>query len=148
MGQGRAAVSTHGLVGEAETLWYDLSRRATFVDGFKAVVRVSDAWPAGGELLWDSHPGGRGRVSERVLEHAAREGQTARVEDETISGTQTVAFASSGHETIHVSLALDYELKNRRLVVADWLFIRRAQRDSLRRTLDRFVIELAGDREL
>ena len=135
-------------VSEAEALWYDLARRAAFVDGFKAVVRVSEAWPGAGELLWDSHPGGRGRVSERVLEHVAREGQTARVEDETISGTQTVEFASAGHETIHVALALDYELKNRRLIVADWLFIRRAQRDSLRRTLNRFVIELDGEREL
>ena len=51
---------------------------------------------------------------------------------------------------VDVGLELDYQLKRRPpgWQVVDLLFIRRAMRDSLRRTLTRFGRELAADREL
>ncbi len=145
----QASVSVRGRVSQAEELWYDLSRRAAFIDGFKAVARVDEDWPArGASLLWDTHPGGRGRIAERVTAYEARAGQTAEIEDEQVTATQQVAFAPAGEDLVAISLQLDYELKDRRLIVVDWLFIRRAQRESLRRTLNRFAVELVAERSL
>ena len=149
MGRVRASVDLPGPASEAEALWYDHRRWPAFVDGLKNVARVTGDWPhAGAEILWDSHPGGRGRVLERVLEHEARRGQVLAVEDERIRATQRVGFAS--HERgVVVGLELDYELKDPRLNFApiDLLFIRRRQRDALQRTLRRFAAELRAERE-
>jgi hypothetical protein len=131
------------LASAAEALWYETSRWAAFVDGLKHVAAVEGDWPhAGARVVWDSHPGGRGRVVERVVAHHPREGQTLEVEDEKLRGTQRVIFEP--HEAgVVVALELDYELKERRGVVpvVDLLFIRRPQRESLERTLRRFRVE-------
>jgi hypothetical protein len=139
-----------GPVAEAEALWYDHRRWASFVDGFGHVVKVEGDWPAAGaRVVWDSTPAGRGRVTERVVEHRPREGQVLEVEDPRMRGTQRVGFAPAESAT-QLSLELDYRLKqaNPLTPLVDLLFIRRALRDSLRRTLTRFGRELAGDREL
>jgi uncharacterized membrane protein len=150
MGRARAAIEVAESLEEVEALWYDLSRWPTFIDGFARVVR-NEGWPAaGGTLVWDSTPAGRGRVVEHVTAQVAGEGQTAEVEDPRVTGTQTLAFARL-EEGVGVTLALDYRLKGgipvlRTLV--DALFIGRAMRYSLRRTLVRFARELEADREL
>ena len=139
-----------GSVSAAEGLWYDPRRWASFVDGFGHVVKVEGDWPSeGARVVWDSTPAGRGRVTERVVEHRAGEGQLLEVEDPRMRGTQRVGFAP-GEEGTEVRLELEYELKQRNLLtpLVDLLFIRRALRDSLRRTLTRFGHELAADREL
>jgi hypothetical protein len=149
MGRVRAHIELPGQASDAEALWYDHRRWPAFVDGLKHVARVTGEWPhAGAEVVWDSHPGGRGRVLERVVEYEARRGQTAAVEDERIRATQRVGFAP--HEGgVTVALELDYELKDPRLRFAplDLLFIRRPQREALERTLRRFAAELRAERE-
>lgn len=151
VGRVRAAIEVPGPVSEAEALWYDVTRWPNFVDGFGAVAKREGDWPqTGGVLVWDSRPGGRGRVLERVRSFEPRIGQRAAVEDERLVGTQTVAFAAAG-DAVRVELALEYELKRRAALLgaaADLVLVRRALRGSLARTLYRFSRELAGDREL
>jgi len=150
MGRARAAIEVPASVPDAEALWYDLKRWPAFIDGFGHVVR-DEGWPrAQGVLVWDSTPAGRGRVVERVSAQVPGQGQTADVEDPRLAGTQTVAFTAvdSG---VGVPLSLDYRLKGGVPglgVLVDLLFIGRAMRDSLRRTLVRFARELEAAAEL
>jgi Polyketide cyclase / dehydrase and lipid transport len=147
MGRASASVTVSGRAAEAEELWYDQTRWPTWIDGFGHVVRLDDEWPdAGARLVWDSKPGGRGRVVERVTSHVQRQGQTLEVEDERLRGTQTVAFTPAGDDT-QIELSLEYRLKSRTPLtpLVDALFVRRAIRDSLSRTLARFANERAGD---
>lgn len=149
MGRVRASIEIPALASEAEALWYDTTRWPTFIDGLHHVARLEGDWPhEGARVLWDSNPGGRGRVQERVTAYAAREGQTLEVEDEKITGTQRVSFTPT--ETgVTVTLDLRYDVKDRKpgMPVVDLLFIRRPQRDSLMRTLRRFRTEVTAERE-
>jgi Polyketide cyclase / dehydrase and lipid transport len=149
MGRVRASVEIPALASEAEALWYDTTRWPTFIDGLHHVARLEGDWPhAGARVLWDSNPGGRGRVEERVTAYAARDGQTLEVEDEKISGTQRVTFAPTDRG-VTVTLDLRYDVKDRKpgMPLVDLLFIRRPQRDSLMRTLRRFRTEVTAERE-
>ena len=133
----RATTTVPGRVVEAEELWYDPHRWAAWIDGFGHVAKLEGEWPqVGARLLWDSRPKGRGRVAERVAAYEPRSGQTLDVEDSRLFGTQTVAFEPEGHH-VRVNLTLEYRLKSANPIV-DLLFIRRALRDSLQRTVDRF----------
>jgi len=146
----RATIELEAPIAEVEALWYDERRWPAFVDGFRQVAKREGGWPGvGGVLVWDAHPGGRGRVVERVTEHAAGDGQVAAIEDERLRGAQRVRFASRPHGSVLV-LELEYALKGGGPLsaLADRLFIRRAVEDSLRRTVRRFGLELAADREL
>ena len=150
MGRVSASCQLRGPLGAAERLWYDTSRWPSFIDGFARLVKVEGNWPrAGGRVVWDSTPAGRGRVVERVTRHEAGAGQSLEVEDPRLQGTQEIRFARLD-DGIEVGLQLDYELKQRTPLgaVVDVLFIRRALRDSLRRTLTRFSRELRSDMEL
>jgi hypothetical protein len=80
------ALSFPGTVHEAERCWYDASRWPAWVDGLERVVDVAGGWPAvGGLLTWNSGPAGRGRVIERVEQYEPLAGQTADVDDDSIS---------------------------------------------------------------
>jgi hypothetical protein len=149
MGRVRAEVTVVALASAAEELWYDTTRWPTFVDGLAHVAKVEGDWPRAGRVLWDAKVDGRGRVDERVVDHEARVGQTLRVEDEKITGTQRVSFEPSD-AGCKVVLSLEYTLKmdppQRQLID---VFARRPMRDSLRRTLARFKRELeVGDQIL
>ena len=149
MSRVRASIQVPALASEAEALWYDTKRWPTFIDGLHHIARLEGDWPhAGARVLWDSNPGGRGRVQERVTAYAAREGQTLEVDDEKITGTQVLSFAPAEGGAI-VSLELRYQLKSASpwMAVVDLVFIRRTQRESLERTLRRFRTELAAERE-
>jgi hypothetical protein len=138
------------VVAEAEALWYDLDRWSGFVDGFASVGRIEGDWPRpGARVVWDSRPGGRGRVVEQVVAHEPGASQTVRVEDPQLHGMQCVRFAPLG-SSCEMSLELAYELKRPGLggVLTDVFFVRHALRESLRRTLGRFAIELQADRDL
>jgi polyketide cyclase/dehydrase/lipid transport protein len=138
----RVSVTTTvpGRVAEAEELWYDPQRWAAWIDGFGHVAKLEGDWPRpGATLWWDSRPQGRGRVFERVVAYEPRSGQTLAVEDEKLTGTQTVAFEPIGDE-VRVSLTLEYTLKEGNPIV-DFLFIRRALVASLNRTVTRFSHE-------
>jgi len=90
-------------------------------------------------VVWDSVPNGRGRVLEEVLEHETRVGQTVAVEDARLEGTQRVRFGDGV-----VVLELEFTLKGRTPLLTP-LFVRRAFRDSLARTLSRFARELRSE---
>jgi hypothetical protein len=143
---------------EAMELWADLERWPSFIDGLSRVVEAGTDWPeAGARLVWQSTSGGRGRVAERVTAYEApppgpdvamqsNAGRLAtHVSEEALTGTQTVTF--SPHEDgALVELALEYELTRSGLLqpITDLFFIRRAVRDSLRRTLGRFTSLIEG----
>lgn len=130
-------------------LWRDVERWPSFVEGFARRLELSPDWPApGARVVWESSPDGRGRVTETVVEHETDRFAT-QVFEEALMGTQTlrVAPAPDGAE---VELTLDYELvKYGPLAgIADAIFIRRALRDALRRTLFRFGVEAEDEAEL
>lgn len=140
---------------EAMELWTDLDRWPAFIDGFARTVQVDPSWPkVGAELVWQSTRGGRGRVVERVESYEApppgpevalqsHPGRlVTRVAEEALTGEQTVTFAPAP-EGARVELALEYELARAGPLggLTDVLFIRRALRDALRRTLGRFAGE-------
>ena len=101
-----------GLASEAEELWYDPQRWPAWIDGFGHVVKLEGEWPApGARPVWESRPGGRGRVVERVTAYEARTGQTLEVEDEQLRGDAAVSF-EPGPDGVEVALELDYELKD------------------------------------
>jgi hypothetical protein len=146
----RTAVTVPGLASDAEALWYDPQRWPAWVDGFGHSVKLEGEWPnVGARSVWDSKPGGRGRVVEQVTAYEARVGQTLAVEDEKLRGTQRVSF-TPGEGSVEVALELEYDLKAENVFtpLTDALFIRRAVRDSLKRTLLRFARERRGDIEL
>ena len=126
----------------ALALWSDVDRWPTFVEGFARVVERSPGWPGEGERVsWESNAGGRGRVTEKVLERGADHFSTM-IFEEAMMGRQTLRAVphAAGAE---VELSLEYTLTKYGplSVVADALFIRRALRDALRRTLARFAVE-------
>ena len=123
-------------------LWSDVERWPSFVEGFARQLELTGAWPEpGGRVVWESTPDGRGRVTETVTERAPDRFST-QVFEQALMGTQTLRAlpASDGSE---VELSLEYELVKYGPLrgVADALFIRRALRDALRRTLFRFGVE-------
>lgn len=151
MGKARASVQVPGFrASEAEALWYDTSRWPTFVDGFAHVVSMEGEWPAApSTLVWQSTPAGRGRVLERVTEYEPRLGQTAQVEDPKMSATQRIAFTPA-EDGVEVTLSMEYTLKEGGPLrpFMDFLFIRRAVTDALKRTVQRFARELETDAEI
>jgi hypothetical protein len=138
-----AAARTVPLTPEATlALWADPARWPTFVEGFARTVEVSPEWPErGGKVVWESTPEGRGRVTERVLEHAPGRLVTEVFED-ALHGTQTLTVSEDA-DGARVEVELAYELTKYGPLraVADAIFIRRALRDALNRTLRRFAVE-------
>ena len=140
---------------DAEALWLDVSRWATFIEGFGHAVSKDEAWPAqGSTLVWESLPGGRGTVQEKVTASAARHVSTRLVE-ESLHGVQTVTFEPDGEGGSIVELSLEYELNPTTIWrqgpigwVTNLLFIRRAMTDALARTLRRFATEAAEQQAL
>jgi Polyketide cyclase / dehydrase and lipid transport len=124
-------------------LWADAPRWPTFVEGFARVVEQDPAWPAeGSRLVWESVPAGRGRVTEKVVRGAAADRFATQIFEERLIGVQTFRAAESEAGS-RVELSLEYTLTKYGALggLADAIFIRRALRDSLRRTLARFAVE-------
>jgi hypothetical protein len=126
----------------ALALWSDVERWPSFVEGFARRLELTPDWPAtGARVVWQSTPDGRGRVTETVVKNDTDRFST-QVFEEALTGTQTLRAvpASGGSE---VELTLDYRLAKYGPLggLADAIFIRRALRDALRRTLFRFAIE-------
>ena len=134
---------------EALQLWKDVDRWPTFVEGFARSLELAPEWPGvGARVVWESNPEGRGRVTETVTEDAPDRFSTQVFED-ALMGTQTLRAVAAG-EGSSVELSLEYELANYGPLrgVADAIFIRRALRDALRRTLFRFGIEAEEEAQL
>jgi Polyketide cyclase / dehydrase and lipid transport len=144
-----ATITVPGRAVQAERVWYDPSRWASWIDGFGHVVSLDDGWPRkGARRVWESPPGGRGRVSERVLAYEMRIGQTLAFEDGRMEGTQRVSFEPQP-DSVKITLSLEYRLKQRDLLapLGNLLLVRRRESDVLRRTLRRFATELAAERQ-
>jgi hypothetical protein len=142
----KASIVVPGRAVEVEQLWYDRTRWASWIDGFGHVVSLDDGWPqTGARLQWDSPPGGRGRVIERVTRYEPRLGQTLEVEDAVWEGVRRVTF-EPGLEQTRITLELELDPKERMPPARRWL-VRRRFGDSLRRTLMRFSYELAAERQ-
>ena len=127
---------------DALALWCDTGRWPSFVEGFGHLLECSPGWPAVEErVVWESTPGGRGRVTEKVVERGPDRFATM-VFEEALAGRQTLR-AVRAPEGALVELSLEYTLTKYGpfSFVADALFIRRALGDSLRRTLFRFGVE-------
>jgi hypothetical protein len=140
-------IALPGRAAEAEELWYDATRWPSWIDGFHHVVTLDESWPhAGARRVWDSTPGGRGRVVERVVAYEPRVGQTLAVEDQRLEGTEKVSF-EPGPDSVTVALSIEYGLKyaNPLTPLVDLLFVRRQVGASLGRTLHRFAAERHGD---
>ena len=127
---------------EALELWSDVDRWPSFVEGFARRLELTEAWPEpGGRVVWESTPDGRGRVTERVTENAPDRFAT-QVFDKALVGNQTLrALPANGGSEVELSLEYDLTGYGPLRGIADALFIRRALRDSLKRTLYRFSVE-------
>jgi hypothetical protein len=124
-------------------LWSDPDRWATFVEGFARVLERDPEWPGGGaKLVWESTPAGRGRVTEKVVDAEGPDRFVTQVFEDRLHGRQTFRVVESEGGS-RAELALEYELTKYGPLgaIADAIFIRRAIRDSLRRTLRRFSVE-------
>jgi Polyketide cyclase / dehydrase and lipid transport len=151
---------------EVLRLWTDVDRWPTFVEGFARRLELTEGWPEpGSRVVWESTPDGRGRVTETVT---AREPDrfSTQVYEAALTGVQTLRVLPAngsgegegsrgeGHGSrvlgSEVELALEYQLSRYGPLrgVADALFIRRALRDSLRRTLFRFSVEAEEEANL
>jgi hypothetical protein len=140
---------------QAERLWLDVNRWATFIEGFAHEIDRDETWPAqGSKLVWESLPGGRGRVNEKVV--AREPGRLAsRLVEESLNGVQTVTFHRADDGGSIVELELQYDLNPTTIwrtgplgKLVNLLFIRRAMTDSLIRTLRRFATEAAEEQAL
>jgi uncharacterized membrane protein len=137
--------------GRAWALWTDLGRWATFVEGFSQVVERDGGWPTeGSKIVWQSIPGGRGRVTEKVTASEPGARFATRVFEEQMSGAQQATFALADDGRTRVELRLDYDLTRAGPLraLADVLFIRRALNQALNRTLARFATEAAEEAAL
>ena len=134
---------------DALRLWSDIDRWPSFVEGFARRLELTHEWPEpGGRVVWESTPDGRGRVTETVVESTAERFAT-QVFEAALAGTQTLRVLPANDGT-EAELSLEYELTRYGPLrgAADVLFIRRALRDSLRRTLVRFAIEAEEEASL
>jgi len=140
---------------EAERLWLDTGRWPTFIEGFAHVLERDESWPdEGSKLVWESLPGGRGRVQEKVV--SRDDGQLAsRLVEDSMHGVQTVSFHPADGGGSIVELELRYDLHSTTIwrqgplgALTNLLFIRRALTDALIRTLRRFATEAAEERSL
>lgn len=132
-----------GPVADAERLWFDLDRWASFIDGFAAVAQRDPEWPGeGATLVWRSTPHGRGEVHEQVTAHTPGSSQTVEFHDNRLTGTQHVAFQPHGEHT-RVTLTMEYRIEDANAMTpfVDLLFVRRALRDALQRSVTRFARE-------
>jgi hypothetical protein len=142
----QASIVVRGRAFEAETLWYDKTRWASWIDGFGHVLSLDPEWPfTGATLKWNSPPGGAGLTLERVVRYEPRLGQTLEIEDAKFTGTRRVIF-EPGLEETKITLEVALEPKDRMAPLAK-LLLRRRLGDSLRRTLSRFSVELAAEKQ-
>jgi hypothetical protein len=124
-------------------LWSDVNRWPSFVEGFARTLEHAPAWPAAGaRVVWESTPSGRGRVTEKVVASGGPDRFVTTVFEERLHGTQTFRVVESEGGS-RAELSLEYELTRYGPLsaIADAIFIRRAIRDSLRRTLTRLSVE-------
>ena len=128
-------------------LWLDPARWPTFMDGWGRLDRRHDRWPEpGATVMWHSKPGGRGTVTLKVLELDPPSRVVIQVFDDKLNGQETFT-TEPDRDGSFVKVELDYRLNQGGplMMAANFIFIRRSLRDSIRRTLQRFAIEAAEE---
>ncbi len=130
---------------EAEQLWHDRSRWASWIDGFSHLEKLEGDWPLeGARRVYSSRVTGRALVSERVMKYEAGGVLLLMVEDERVTATQHVRFETDGART-RITIEVEAEPKEKMPPGQRWWW-RRKRGESLQRTLQRFSYELAADR--
>ena len=134
---------------EAEQLWYDRSRWASWLDGFASVQQLGSDWPLeGARRVWVTRvgePGSRGLIMERVTSYAAGDGQVLAFEDERVRGEQRVRFETDNVRT-RITVSFAFESKAYLAPARKW-WLRRQLRLGWERSLARFSYELAAERD-
>jgi len=126
---------------EAEQLWFDPSRWASWLQGFSHLVSLDEGWPVDGRRIYD---GPRGRVLERMMRYTAGSGYSATIEDSRMSGVINVAFETDNVRT-RITVELDVEPKEKLAPGPRW-WLRRKLGQEWTLTLQRFAYELAAER--
>ena len=87
-------------------------------------------------------------MTEKVVDDSVARFAT-RISEEAMQGEQSADFAPAEEGGTRVDLRVDYELSKGGpfQALSDALFIRRALRDALRRTLRRYTVEAAEEAE-
>jgi hypothetical protein len=137
----RSAVVVEAPGIEAEQLWFDRSRWASWIDGFSHLVSLDEGWPVDGRRIYD---GARGRVLEKVLSYAAGSAFVSTIEDARVSGVVRVTFETDNVRT-RITLELDVTPKEQLAPGRRW-WLRRKLGEELTSTLRRFSYELAAER--
>lgn len=141
----RAAIVVEAPGIEAEQLWHDRSRWASWIDGFAHLEKLEGEWPeVGARRVYSTHVAGRALVSEKVMRLTAGDGMTLIVEDERVTATQAVRFETDGVRT-RITVEVEAQPKEKMPPGQRWWW-RRKRGESLARTLQRFSYELAADR--
>lgn len=149
MAEVSAEVEVEAPLADVWDLYFNPESWRSWVDGF-ARLTASEGYPEpGGSLSWESTPAGRGRVSERVLEHQPRRLHRIAYTDPGSAGELETSFemvpADGRGRRTRVVQALRYELQDAGPLAAltDRLFIRSQMRRSLQRSLAGLMIEAA-----
>jgi Polyketide cyclase / dehydrase and lipid transport len=141
--QATASILVKASLAETWDDYFDPRGWSVWVDGFQA-AESADGYPeAGGTLRWRSVQAGRGRVTERVLEHRPRTLHRIAFSDPQTEGELLTEMAIEGDGT-RVTLTMDYRLGGRGPFTwaSDRLFVRTQVRRSLERTVLRFKHEV------
>jgi uncharacterized protein YndB with AHSA1/START domain len=136
------SVSVNASLAEVWDYYFDPEGWPAWVDGFGQVESSTGYPEVGGSLRWVSVPTGRGRVTERVLEHEPRRLHRIAFSDPEAEGELRVTFAIQGGGTL-VTQEQDYRLSHGGVFakLTDRLFIRSQMRGSLQRSLARLKLE-------
>ena len=148
MAEVSASIEIAAPLAEVWDLYFDKSRWAAWVDGFGSVEASSDDYPERGSTLrWRSTSAGRGKVSERVLEHDPRRSHRSAFADPSAEGELQTRFElvadGGGEGRTRVSQLLTYELAGGGPLsrLTDRLFIRGQMQGSLQRSLGELRLE-------
>jgi hypothetical protein len=149
MGRCRAELSVGASLAETWEHYFDPRGWGSWVDGFEASEK-SEGYPEeGGTLIWRSGGAGRGRVTERVLEHRPRTRHRIEFSDPESEGELLTEMAIEGEGT-RVAVTFDYRLRRGSPLrpLTDRLFVRPQVQRSLERTLLRFKYDVEELAEL
>jgi Polyketide cyclase / dehydrase and lipid transport len=137
-----ASILVRASLAETWDHYFDARGWSVWVDGFQASESAEGYPDEGGTLTWRSVPAGRGRVSERVLEHQPRRRHRIAFTDPQSEGELLTEMAIEGEAT-RVTQTTDYRLGGGPFAwVSDRLFVRSQMRGSLERSLMRFKHEV------
>ena len=126
---------------EAEQLWFDPSRWASWLQGFAHLVSLDDGWPVDGRGSTTGRAGGCWSGS---CATPPASGYSATIEDARMSGVINVVFETDNVRT-RITVELDVEPKEKLAPGPRW-WLRRKLGQEWALTLQRFAYELAAER--